>query len=137
MWDAYYSMACQTVPCLHPRSEPGNLGLPGEDVRVYVLDGEVIASVRIVSRALDFRQNEERLEPIELPEDVAAQCLEATRVLGLRWTGMDLKRDAAGTLRLLELNESPMFLGFDARAGTDVLGHLARGLARVASRPPC
>jgi len=109
--------------------------LPGEDIRVYVLDGEIIASVRILSHALDFRRNEERVEPFELPPEVASQCLQATRVLGLRWTGMDLKRDAEGTLRFLELNDSPMFLGFDARAGTDILGHLARGLAQAARSP--
>jgi glutathione synthase/RimK-type ligase-like ATP-grasp enzyme len=109
--------------------------LPGEDVRVYVLDGEIIASLRITSHALDFRQNEERIESFELPPDVARQCLQATGLLGLRWTGMDLKRDARGTLRFLELNVSPMFLGFDARAGTDILGHFARALARAARRP--
>lgn len=109
--------------------------MPGEDVRVYVLDGEIIASLRIISRALDFRQNEERIESFELPPDVARQCLEATEVVGLRWTGMDLKRDAQGTLRFLELNASPMFLGFDARAGTDILGHLARALVRAARAP--
>ncbi|MDC0710714.1 hypothetical protein POL68_19715 [Stigmatella sp. ncwal1] len=109
--------------------------MPGEDVRVYVLDGEIVASLRILSRAIDFRQNEERVESFELPPEVAQQCLRALQVLGLRWTGMDLKRDAEGTLRILELNESPMFLGFDARAGTDILGHLARGLARAARTP--
>ncbi|HYO64683.1 MAG TPA: hypothetical protein VEU33_01265 [Archangium sp.] len=106
--------------------------MPGEDVRVYVLDGEIIASLRIISRALDFRQNEERIESFELPPEVARQCLRAAEVVGLRWTGMDLKRDARGTLRFLELNASPMFLGFDARAGTDLLGQLARALVRAA-----
>jgi glutathione synthase/RimK-type ligase-like ATP-grasp enzyme len=109
--------------------------MPGEDVRVYVLDGEIIASLRIISHALDFRQNEERIESFELPPDVARQCLRATEVVGLRWTGMDLKRDAHGTLRFLELNASPMFLGFDARAGTDILGHLAQALVRTARSP--
>jgi len=109
--------------------------MPGEDVRVYVLDGEIIASLRIVSSALDFRQHEERIESFVLPPEVARQCLRATEVVGLRWTGMDLKRDARGTLRFLELNASPMFLGFDARAGTDILGHLARALARAARAP--
>ena len=28
MRDAYHSMACQAVPCLHPGSEPANPGLP-------------------------------------------------------------------------------------------------------------
>jgi glutathione synthase/RimK-type ligase-like ATP-grasp enzyme len=109
--------------------------MPGEDVRVYVLDGKLIASLRIVSSALDFRQNEERIDPFELPPEVARQCLRATEVVGLRWTGMDLKRDAQGTLRFLELNASPMFLGFDARAGTNILDHLVRALARSARTP--
>jgi hypothetical protein len=106
--------------------------LPGEDVRVYVLDGEVIAAIRIVSRALDFRGNEERCLSIELPAAVRRQCVRAAEVIGLRFTGMDLKRDASGSLRFLELNSSPMFLGFDARAGTDIAGCLA---SRLVSAP--
>jgi len=106
--------------------------LPGEDVRVYVLDGEILVALRITSSALDFRQHEESIEKIELPPEVARQCLRAAEVCGLRWTGMDLKRSTDGTLKFLELNASAMFLGFDARAGTDILDRLARGLARTA-----
>jgi hypothetical protein len=102
--------------------------MPGEDIRVYVLDGEVIAAIHIVSRALDFRGHEERCVPIELPMAVRQQCVRAAQVIGLRFTGMDLKRDTHGTLRFLELNGSPMFLGFDARAGTDIAGRLAARL---------
>ncbi|MBZ4419795.1 RimK family alpha-L-glutamate ligase [Myxococcus sp. RHSTA-1-4] len=108
--------------------------LPGEDIRVYVLDGEIIASLRIVTKALDFRQNEERLEPIELPPEVARDCVKACEVLGLRWTGLDLKRGQDGVLKFLELNGSAMFLGFDASGGTDVAGHFTRALARHARR---
>ncbi|NMO18346.1 hypothetical protein HPC49_34215 [Pyxidicoccus fallax] len=108
--------------------------LPGEDIRVYVLEGEVIASLRIVTQALDFRQNEERLEPIELPAPVARNCVKACEVLGLRWTGLDLKRGQDGELKFLELNGSAMFLGFDAGGGTDVAGHFTRALARHARR---
>lgn len=108
--------------------------LPGEDLRVYVLDGEIIASLRIVTSALDFRQNEERLERIELPPDVARNCVKACEVLGLRWTGLDLKRGLDGELKFLELNGSAMFLGFDARADTDVAGQFTRALIRHARR---
>jgi glutathione synthase/RimK-type ligase-like ATP-grasp enzyme len=103
--------------------------LPGEDLRVFVLDGEVIAAFRISSAALDYRQNEERVEAIAADSDLATTCRRATALLGLRFTGMDLKRAGDGTLRILELNPSPMFLGFDARGGTDVLGALTRALA--------
>jgi glutathione synthase/RimK-type ligase-like ATP-grasp enzyme len=103
--------------------------LPGEDHRVYVLDGEIIAMIQIVTSSLDYRQHEERCESVVLPAEVQRQCLRAAEVIGLRFTGMDLKRDAAGTLRFLELNPSPMFLGFDLRAGTDIAGRLAARLA--------
>jgi glutathione synthase/RimK-type ligase-like ATP-grasp enzyme len=108
--------------------------LPGEDLRVYVLDGEIIASLRIVTSALDFRQNEERLEPVELPPEVARDCVKACEVLGLRWTGLDLKRGQDGVLKFLELNGSAMFLGFDAGGGTDIAGHFTRALAKHARR---
>lgn len=104
--------------------------LPGADLRVYVIDGEVVAALQIRSTALDFRQHEQEIEAIELPDELARLCVRACEVIGLRWTGMDLRPDAHGTVKILELNTSPMFLGFDARAGTDILGALADALAR-------
>jgi len=95
--------------------------LPGDDIRVYVLDEKIIASYRIVTQALDFRQNEETVETIELSKKVQSQCLDAAKTIGLKFTGMDLKGDSNGTLRFLELNPSPMFLGFDKLAGTNIL----------------
>lgn len=103
--------------------------LPGDNYRVYCLDGEIAACFRITSEAIDFRQNEDLVEETTLPGAVLKQCLKAAEVLGLRWAGIDLREDGSGTLRFLELNSSPMFLGFDARAGTDVLGALVRKLA--------
>lgn len=103
--------------------------LEGANFRVYCIDGEAVASFRITSEAIDFRQNEETLDQIELPDDVIAQCLKAVDVLGLRWGGIDLRAGLDGTLRFLEVNSSPMFLGFDARGGTDILGALVRTLA--------
>lgn len=103
--------------------------LPGDNYRVYCLDGRVIACIRVTSQEIDFRQNEESVEATTLPDDVLGGCLRAADVLGLRWTGMDLRDDGAGTLRFLELNSSPMFLGFDAQAGTNVLEALVDALA--------
>ena len=53
---------------------------------------------------------------------------------GLRFTGMDLKETADGTPKILELNPSPMFLGFDHMGGTDVQGALVAALAAHANR---
>lgn len=103
--------------------------LPGEDLRVYVIDGKVICAMRIVTDAIDFRQHEQRIEPITLDEQLARQCVRAAEVIGLRYTGMDLKGDREGGYKILELNPSAMFLGFERRAGVDILGPLCDALA--------
>ena len=97
---------------------------------MYVIDGRIVARLRIVTDALDFRQNEKAVEPITLSKTVDRQCIEAAQILGLRFTGMDLKADATGTLRILELNPSAMFLGFDQLAGTDIAGALVDALMK-------
>jgi len=107
--------------------------LPGDNYRVYCLNGEVIATIRIGSESLDYRQQEETIEEAPLPAEVTNQCLKAAEILGLRWTGIDLKRDGDGNLQFLEANSSPMFLGFDRRAGTKILDALVSALASHAS----
>lgn len=107
--------------------------LEGDNFRVYCLDGRVIAQIRVTSKEIDFRQNEEIVEETELSPAVQEQCLKAAEVIGMRWTGMDLRADASGTLKFLELNSSPMFLGFDARAGTKIHETLVARLAEHAA----
>ena len=107
--------------------------LPGDDVRVYVIDGKVHCALRIITESIDFRQNEQAIERIELPEDVAAQCILATETIGLRFTGMDIKGGRDGKYKILELNPSPMFLGFESRAGVDITGPLCDALVAHAS----
>ncbi len=105
--------------------------LPGEDLRIFVLEGRVLAvlGIQVASGALDYRQNETAIESLPIDPELARLAQRATQALGLRFTGMDIKRAADGTWRILELNPSPMFLGFDQRAGTDILGALADALA--------
>ena len=103
--------------------------LEGDNFRVYVLDGEVIATLRVRSDSLDYRQNEDKIEPTDLPDEVLRQCIRAADVLELRWTGIDLRANARGDLKFLELNSSPMFLGFDRNAGTRIFDALVDRLA--------
>lgn len=109
--------------------------LPGPDVRVFVLDGRIAGAFRIESSALDYRQHEESVEPTQLDSAVERCCLRAAELLGLRFTGIDLKGGADGRYRILEANPSPMFLGFDRITGSDLLGQLASALLSPA-RPP-
>lgn len=106
--------------------------LPGDDIRVYVIDGRVVCCLRIVSDAIDFRQNEQHIETIELPRAVQQQCLAAMDVVGLRFTGMDLKADQQGQHKILELNPSAMFLGFEHRANVEICRPLCEAIVRHA-----
>lgn len=105
--------------------------LPGEDLRVFVLDGRVLCALRIevAEGALDYRQHESAIESVPVDARLEDITLRAAEALGLRFTGIDLKRAADGGWRLLEANPSPMFLGFDQRAGTGVRAALADALA--------
>lgn len=102
--------------------------LPGDDVRVYVIDGRVVCALRIITDEIDFRQNEQRIDVIELGDEVTQQCIRAAEVIGLRYTGMDIKGDREGRYKILELNPSAMFLGFEARTGVDICGPLCEAL---------
>jgi glutathione synthase/RimK-type ligase-like ATP-grasp enzyme len=102
--------------------------LPGDDVRVYVIDGRVVCALRILTDAIDFRQHEQRIDAITLDPEVARQCVRAAEVIGLRYTGLDIKADREGRYKFLELNPSAMFLGFEARAGVDIRGPLCDAL---------
>ncbi|HLT38330.1 MAG TPA: hypothetical protein VK034_18720 [Enhygromyxa sp.] len=104
--------------------------LPGDDVRVYVIDGRVVCALRITTDAVDFRQNEQHIEAIELEPEVAKICVRAAELIGLPYTGMDIKADRSGRYKILELNPSAMFLGFEQRAGVDICGPLCDALVR-------
>ncbi|VAW83631.1 hypothetical protein MNBD_GAMMA16-2063 [hydrothermal vent metagenome] len=108
--------------------------LPGDDIRVYIIDGRVVCSLRIVSDAIDFRQNEQHIEVIKLPTEIERQCLTAMEVIGLRFTGLDLKADIQGQYKILELNPSAMFLGFEQWAEVDICRPLCEAIIKHAIR---
>lgn len=94
--------------------------LPGRNLRVYVVDERVVCALSVESEALDFREVESQVAAIEISPELTQQCLVAARCLGLRFTGMDLREDAAGRPLFLELNSSPMFLGFEQLANVQI-----------------
>ena len=103
--------------------------LDGENLRIFVVGGEVAAAFRIVSDALDYRSESHDVEPVELAPSIEEAALRAANCLGLAFTGVDVV-DEGEDFALLEANPSPMFAGFDVRGGTDVGGRLAEMLIR-------
>ena len=106
--------------------------LPGRNLRVYVVDDRVACALCVESEALDFREAEPHVFAVDLAPEVERQCILATRCLGLRFTGMDLREDAQGRPMFLELNSSPMFLGFEQLANVNIGSILCDALLRGA-----
>jgi hypothetical protein len=105
----------------------------GDDLRVYVVDGEVVAAAHIHTEALDYRGHEDDVVRIEADAELTDLCRRVAATLGLVFTGIDVKRAADGTLTVLDTNPSPMFLGVERRTQQPIGARLAERLVAAGS----
>ena len=94
----------------------------GEDIRVVVVDGEVVAAMRRKAPAGDFRSNlarggSARVE--EVTPELGELAVQATAALGLQCSGVDLLPGPDGPM-ILEINGSPGLGGIEKVTGLDV-----------------
>lgn len=94
----------------------------GEDIRVIVVDGEVVAAMRRKAPTGDFRSNlarggSARVE--EVTPELGELAVQATAALGLQCSGVDLLPGPAGPM-ILEINGSPGLGGIENVTGLDV-----------------
>jgi hypothetical protein len=94
--------------------------IEGSDVRVHVIGTEVIAT-HVECTGIDYRASGVRASyrPWTLPDQLSAQLVHATELMGLRLAGWDFKLDADGLYWCLEANPQPGFHPYDnaARGG--------------------
>lgn len=116
----------------------------GDDVRAFVVDGEVVASMIRHAAPGEFRSNLHRggtAESVELTDEERGSAVRAAEVLGLGVAGVDLLRSERAPL-VLEVNSSPGLEGIETHTETDVAGrivsyveeHSGRGTPRERTR---
>jgi ribosomal protein S6--L-glutamate ligase len=96
----------------------------GNDVRVFVVGGRVIAAMERVAAEGEFRANLHRggtAHPVELTPEEIDSSIAATHTLGLDVAGVDLLRSDEGPL-IIEVNASPGLEGIERASGVDVAG---------------
>jgi hypothetical protein len=103
--------------------------LPGDNIRVHTV-GDRWFATRIRSAAVDYRYADQEglsveLEPTDLPDAVAAACLNVARQFGLLLAGIDLKETTEGDYYCFEVNPSPAFLVYEQRSGQPISCALA------------
>lgn len=104
--------------------------VPGEDLRVYVLDGTVLGGMRYETEQFSFKLDqragtEPQLESIPVPDDVRSDCREACSIAGLTFGAVDVRRRPDGSYAILEANPAPAFAAADAYADLPVADSLA------------
>ncbi len=107
----------------------------GVDIRVFVVGGKVIASMKRQSLDDDFRSNLHQGgagEVTKLSDDERKTALKAAKAMGLSICGVDIMRSDRGPL-VLEVNSSPGF-GIEKVTGRDVAGPILDYIEQNAKR---
>lgn len=94
----------------------------GNDLRVLVVGGRVVAAMERVAAEGEFRANLHRggrARAVDLTPDEVEASLAATSTMGLDVAGVDLLRSSAGPL-VIEVNASPGLEGIEDASGVDV-----------------
>lgn len=106
----------------------------GSDVRAFVIGGRVVAAMKRVGRAGEFRSNLHRggaAEAVEISVEERSTAVRAAAVLGLNVCGVDLLRSSRGPL-VIEVNSSPGIEGVEKATGTDVATQIVTFLEQSA-----
>jgi ribosomal protein S6--L-glutamate ligase len=98
----------------------------GSDIRVFIVDDAVVASMKRQAQPGEFRSNLHRggsssIE--EISDDEARIALSAAKILGLKVAGVDMLRSDRGAL-LLEVNASPGLEGIEKTTKMDIAGRI-------------
>jgi len=107
----------------------------GTDIRVFVVGGRVVASMKRQSLDDDFRSNLHKGGEgtiIKLTEEEKKMAIKAAKAMGLNIAGVDMMRSARGPL-ILEVNASPGF-GIEKVTGRDVASHIIEYVEQNAKR---
>src|SRR3989338_3849447 len=105
--------------------------IPGDNIRVYVIEDKIISAGIIHTQHVDYRAGEEKIEKIKLPGNVEKMCLSAAKVCGMKFSGIDIKKKNKDDFVLIECNPSPMFKGFSERTGDNIGEALSEYLIKL------
>lgn len=118
--DAFYGMQVNIL--VQEYIEEAN----GEDVRVFVVGGEVIGAMKRVGTEGDFRSNLHKggsASAARLSRAEKSLAINATKAMGLDIAGVDMLRSKRGPL-VMEVNSSPGLEGIENATEIDIAGKI-------------
>ena len=94
----------------------------GKDIRCFVVNGKVVASIQREAAVGEFRSNIHlggSATKVKITSEERKMAVKATKILNLDVAGVDIIRSSRGPL-LLEVNSSPGLEGVENATGIDV-----------------
>lgn len=104
----------------------------GQDIRCFVIGGEVVASMERVAQEGEFRANIHlgaTAKEIKVSDEERELAIKAAKIIGLEVAGVDMVRSNNGA-KILEINSSPGLEGIEAATGIDIAGKMIEYLER-------
>ena len=98
----------------------------GADLRVFVVGGKVVATMKRQAAAGEFRSNLHRggtAEKVKISPDERSTAVKAARTMGLNIAGVDILRSNHGPV-VMEVNSTPGLEGIERSTGVDVAGKI-------------
>ena len=104
----------------------------GKDIRCFVIDGKVVASIQREAAKGEFRANLHQggtASIVKITSEEKKLAVKAAKVLGLQIAGVDIIRSNRGPL-VLEVNSSPGLEGIETATGKDIAGMMISAIER-------
>lgn len=104
----------------------------GQDIRCFVVGGQVVASMERTAQEGEFRANIHlgaTAKPIEVSDEERDLAINAAKIIGLEIAGVDMVRSSNGP-KLLEINSSPGLEGIESATGIDIAGKMIEFLEK-------
>lgn len=104
----------------------------GADLRVFVVDGQIVGAMKRQAKEGEFRSNLHRggtASVVTLTPEERATAIKAAKKLGLGISGVDLLQSSRGPL-VMEVNSSPGLEGIEGATGIDIAGKIIEYVER-------
>jgi len=104
----------------------------GKDLRCFVINGKVVASIQREAAPGEFRANIHQggsASVVKVTADEKRLAIQAAKAMDLKVAGVDIIRSSKGPL-LLEVNSSPGLEGIETATGKDIAGMMISAIEK-------
>lgn len=107
----------------------------GQDIRCFVIDGKVVASMLRTAKKGEFRSNIHKggtSKIVKITPEERDTAIKSAKAMGLNVAGVDLLRSASGP-KVMEVNSSPGLEGIEKITGVNIAGLLIEFIEKNAA----